>query len=143
YFNVFGDRQDPKSEYAAVIPRFIAAALGGGRPMIYGDGRQTRDFTYVANVVTANLCALSAPTAALGQEFNVACGEETDLLTLLAVLGELAGRAVVPVFAPARPGDVRRSRAEIGRARDILGYRPEVGLRDGLKKTMEWFNQCI
>jgi len=143
YFNVFGDRQDPKSEYAAVIPRFIAAALGGGRPMIYGDGRQTRDFTYVANAVTANLCALSAPPAAFGQVFNVACGEETDLLTLLAILGELAGRAVIPVFAPARPGDVRRSRAEIGRAWNILGYRPEIGLRDGLKKTMEWFNQFI
>ena len=143
YFNVFGDRQDPKSEYAAVIPRFIAAALGGGRPMIYGDGRQTRDFTYVANAVTANLCALSAPPAAFGQVFNVACGEETDLLTLLAILGELAGRAVVPVFAPARPGDVRRSRAEIGRAWNILGYRPEVGLRDGLKKTMEWFKRFI
>jgi nucleoside-diphosphate-sugar epimerase len=143
YFNVFGPRQDPKSEYAAVIPRFIAAALGGGQPMIYGDGRQTRDFTYVANAVTANLCALSAPPAAFGQVFNVACGEETDLLTLLAILGELAGRAVVPAFAPARPGDVRRSRAEIGRARDVLGYRPEVGLRDGLRMTMEWFKQFM
>ncbi len=141
YFNVFGPRQDPRSEYAAVIPRFILAALGKGRPTLYGDGRQTRDFTYVANVVRANLLALAAGPEAGGRVFNIACGEETDLLGLLAILGELTGKAVAADFAPARPGDVRRSRAAIGLAGEILGYRPEVGLREGLKKTLEWFKQ--
>jgi len=141
YFNVFGPRQDPQSEYAAVIPRFILAALGQGQATIHGDGRQTRDFTYVANVVQANLLALQASASAAGRVFNIACGEETDLLTLLAILGEFVGRKPAPIFVPARPGDVRRSRAQIGRAREILGYRPDVSLREGLRKTLEWSKQ--
>lgn len=143
YFNVFGPRQDPQSEYAAVIPRFILAALGKGQATIHGDGRQTRDFTYVANVVRANLLALAAGPEAGGRVFNIACGEETSLLSLLALLGEFTGKTLAPVFAPARPGDVRRSRAEIGLAREILDYRPEVGLREGLRRTMEWHKNLV
>lgn len=141
YFNVFGPRQDPRSEYAAVIPRFIQAALGGSRPTIYGDGRQTRDFTYVANVVRANLLALAAGPEAGGEVFNVACGEERELLALVGALGEITGKKLEPVFEPARAGDVRRSRAEIGRARKVLGYRPEVGWREGLEKTIAWLRE--
>lgn len=142
YFNVFGPRQDPRSEYAAVIPRFIRDALGGSRPTVYGDGRQTRDFTYVANVVRANLLALAAGPAAEGEVFNVACGEEMELLDLVEALGELTGKKLEPVFEPARPGDVRRSRAAIGRAREVLGYRPEVGWEEGLEKTIAWFREA-
>ncbi len=139
YFNVFGPRQDSASEYAAVIPRFITAVLKGGEPVVYGDGRQTRDFTYVANVVQANLKALSAPPGSGGEVFNVACGEETSLLSLLGLLSDFSGKAVSPRFEPPRPGDVRHSRADISKAGRILGYRPSVGFPEGLEKTFEYF----
>jgi UDP-N-acetylglucosamine/UDP-N-acetyl-alpha-D-glucosaminouronate 4-epimerase len=140
YFNVFGPRQNPRGGYAAAIPQFITALLGGRRPTIYGDGGQSRDFVYVANVVDANLLACGAE-AAIGGVFNVGAGGETSLLELLAILGELAGRMAEPVFAPARVGDIRRSYGDISRARERLGYRPRVGLAEGLRETFAWYRE--
>jgi UDP-glucose 4-epimerase len=136
YFNVFGPRQDPLSEYAAVIPRFITAMLEGGSPLVYGDGEQSRDFTFVDNAVDANLRAAEAAGVA-GQAFNVAGGERISLNALLAELRDLMGRDVEPEYADARPGDVRHSLADIGRARQALGYEPAIGLREGLRRTLE------
>ncbi len=142
FFNVFGPRQDPKSEYAAAIPRFIAAALRGEPPVIFGDGLQSRDFTYVDNAVDACLLAARAPAArAAGEVFNVACGERFTLLDLVAALGRLAGRALAPRHAPPRPGDVRHSQASIEKARAALGYEPRVGFAEGLARTFEWFRR--
>ena len=139
YFNVFGPRQDPRSEYSAVIPRFIAALRDGGRPTVYGDGEQTRDFTYVANVVQANLRACTAPEEALGEAYNVACEERISLNELLRLLGGILGCVPDPDYREPRPGDVKHSLADIGRARERLGYRPDVELRDGLRRTVEAF----
>jgi nucleoside-diphosphate-sugar epimerase len=138
YFNVFGPRQDPKSQYAAVIPAFITAALGGSRPVVHGDGLQTRDFTYVQNVVAANLLACEAPEAA-GEAINIACGERVSLLDLLAQIGRITGREVEPEFAPARPGDVKHSLADISKAARLLGYRPLVSFAQGLERTIAYF----
>ena len=139
FFNVFGPRQDPASPYAAVIPRFVTRALAGQPPEVRGDGRQTRDFTYVANAVRALRLAAVAGRAASGQAVNVGCGERTSLLDLLALIGELLGRRVEAVFAPPRPGDVRDSQASVDLARELLGYEPAVRLREGLAATVEWF----
>ena len=140
YFNVFGPRQDPGSDYAAVIPRFIDAHLGGRRPMVFGDGEQTRDFTFVSNAVDANLRAAAAEKAP-GRTFNVACGTRTSLNELLALLREITGSSVEADYGAARPGDVRDSQADISLAREILGYEPAVGLTNGLRTTVEWFQQ--
>jgi nucleoside-diphosphate-sugar epimerase len=132
YFNVFGPRQDPHSAYAAVIPSFLFALLKGQRPVVFGDGRQSRDFTHVANVVAANLAACRAPGAA-GGVFNVAGGQAHSLLDLLALLrANLDCPDLQPLFAPPRSGDVRHSLADISRAREILGYRAAVSLDEGL-----------
>jgi len=136
YFNVFGPRQDPRSQYAAVIPNFIVALLTGEPPTIFGDGEQSRDFTYVENVVEANLLAMDAEVAP-GRVYNVACGERITLNRLYDDLQELIGRDVEPVHTDPRPGDVRHSLADVGRARDELGYAPRVGLREGLSLTIE------
>jgi len=141
YFNVFGPGQDPNSQYSAVIPKFCTAILEDRTPVIYGDGKQSRDFTYVANVVQANLRCLSAPRVAFGEVFNIACGEKTDLLTTLKILGDISGEEVLPVFEPARPGDVRHSLADISKARDILGYTPEVLYPEGLRRTFRDFEE--
>jgi len=138
YFNVFGPRQDPNSEYAAVIPKFIAALSDGGKPVIYGDGTQSRDFTYVADIVAVNLLACERE-AAVGRVINVAGGERHTLLELYAILGELLGNAHEPEFRPARPGEIKHSEADITLARELLGYRPTVGWREGLERTVEWF----
>jgi UDP-glucose 4-epimerase len=138
YFNVFGPRQDPKSQYAAVIPAFITAALEGRRPTVHGDGRQTRDFTYVENVVEANLLACQARNAE-GQTMNVACGERISLLDLLAEIGRITGRDVDPVFDPERPGDVKHSLADISKAESLLGFRPVVSFAEGLERTIDYF----
>ena len=135
YFNVFGPKQDPASMYAAVVPRFITAILAGDSPVVYGDGRQTRDFTYVDNVVRANILACQAPKAACGKTINVACGERVSLLDILEILYDLASRRVPPRFEPARPGDVRDSLADVSRAEELLGYRPSVSFREGLLRT--------
>jgi UDP-glucose 4-epimerase len=139
YFNVFGPRQDPNGPYAAVIPLFIKSILSGQRPTIYGDGGQTRDFTYVDNVVQANLKAAVAPPEAAGRVFNVGNGRSTSLLELLKILNEIMGGRIEPIFAPPRAGDVRDSLAEIGLARRILGYEPAVDLPTGLRPTVEYY----
>ena len=142
YFNVFGPRQDPHGPYAAVIPLFIQAVLSGSSPTIYGDGRQTRDFTYVENVVHANLLAAAAPGAP-GKVFNVGSGDATNLLDLLATLNTLAGTRIEPNFAPPRIGDVRDSLAEISQARQILDYRPVCDLRTGLERTLDYYRNAV
>jgi nucleoside-diphosphate-sugar epimerase len=137
YFNVFGPRQDPASEYAAVVPRFLAAARSGGEATLYGDGEQTRDFTYVANVVEANLLACTAGEAALGRAYNIACGARISLNELLDRIGELVGRPVARRHVAARVGDIRHSLAAIDLAADRLGFRPHVGLTEGLRRTLD------
>ena len=140
YFNVFGPRQDPNSPYSAVIPLFITAMLSGRQPVIYGDGGQSRDFSFVANVVHANLLAADAPDAA-GRTINAADGRSIDLLTLLDVLNRLLGMNVKPQFAPPRPGDVRESRADIALARKLLGYEPQVDFEEGLRRSIDYYRQ--
>jgi len=136
YFNVFGPRQDPKSDYAAVIPRFISALLAGHRPVVYGDGEQTRDFTYVGNVVQANLLAASAPNAG-GTVVNIGGGERVSLNTVLRLAGKCIGVDVEPEYREPRAGDVRDSVADISRAKQILGYAPSIELEDGLRRTIQ------
>ncbi len=139
YFNVFGPRQDPASPYSAVVPLFIAAALEGRAPRIDGDGEQTRDFTYVDNVVEANLRACTAPAAGVaGEVFNVGCGERISVNRLWALIRELARGSVDAVHGPPRPGDVRDSLADLTRIRQGLGYRGEVDLEEGLSRTVAW-----
>jgi UDP-glucose 4-epimerase len=138
YFNIFGPRQDPESQYAAVIPKFVTAMLDGGRPAVYGDGLQSRDFTYVDNVVEANLLASQAEGIA-GRAFNVACGGRYTLLDLLARLNEIAGTKVEPVHEAARAGDVRDSQASIEAAQQAFGYRVTVGFEEGLRRTVDWY----
>jgi nucleoside-diphosphate-sugar epimerase len=137
YFNVFGPRQDPHSEYAAVIPRFVRAAKHGGPATVYGDGEQTRDFNYVANVVDANLRACTAPDEACGRAYNVAGGERISLNGLLEQIGRLTGRTVAVRHEPPRPGDIRHSLADISAARQALGYRVGVGFVEGLRLAIE------
>jgi UDP-glucose 4-epimerase len=138
YFNVFGPRQDPTSQYAAVIPNFISALIAGRSPVIFGDGGQSRDFTYVANVVHANMLAMDA-TEVSGNVYNVACGERVTLNRLFEELRELLGSDVRPVYAAPRPADVRHSLADLSRARAELGYEPSVLLRDGLERAIQHF----
>ncbi|MDQ4082309.1 MAG: SDR family oxidoreductase [Actinomycetota bacterium] len=138
YFNVFGPRQSPISEYAAVIPAFIAAALMEEEPTVYGDGAQSRDFTFVENVVDANLRAAHVPEAA-GGVFNVGCGIETTINELLERIGEHVGRPLTRRYVAARPGEVRHSVADITRARTTLGYDPPIGLAEGLDRTYRHF----
>jgi UDP-glucose 4-epimerase len=140
YFNVFGPRQDPKSLYAAVLPRFIEALLDHKRPIIYGDGTQSRDFTYIENVVQANLLALNAVGVA-GEAFNIACGESVNLQNVLQSLAEFVDQAVHPEYRAPRAGDVKHSLADISKAERMLGYRPVIPFREGLRQTFEYFRQ--
>jgi nucleoside-diphosphate-sugar epimerase len=139
YFNVFGPRQDPQSQYAAVVPKFIVRILAGEPPTVYGDGEQSRDFTYIDNVVDANVAACHANKSALGESFNIACGERFTLLELIDAIGSVTGKVVKPRFEPARPGDVRHSQADIGKAGKLLGWEPRISFRDGLEKTIAWY----
>jgi UDP-glucose 4-epimerase len=139
YFNVFGPRQDPTSQYAAVIPNFITAALKGTRPQVFGDGGQTRDFCFIDNTVQANLKAASTSNKLTGQVVNVACGERISLNQLLAIIGEVTGTTIEADYHPERAGDVRDSLADIGRARSLLGYEPKVDVKEGLRRTVEAF----
>jgi len=141
YFNVFGPRQDPTSHYAAVIPRFIAGIMSGKGITIYGDGKQTRDFTYVENAVRANLKAALAPRAA-GEVYNIACGESITVLELAEYLMRRMGREVDIEWAPPRPGEVRDSLASVTKAVEALGYHPEVDVWAGLDSTVEWFSRA-
>ncbi|HEX7244596.1 MAG TPA: SDR family oxidoreductase [Solirubrobacterales bacterium] len=140
YFNVFGPRQDPQSQYAAVIPNFITAVLEDRSPIIHGDGDQSRDFTYVDNAVDANIRAADAPGAA-GEAFNVACGERVSLNEVVARLGALAGVEVDAVHTDSRPGDVRHSLADISKAREILGYEPAIDFDEGLRRTYAYYQE--
>ena len=141
YFNVFGPRQDPSSQYSGVISRFISALLSGERPVIYGDGEQSRDFTYIDNVVDANLRAAQT-TEGIGEVMNIANGERISLNQLLTVLKDLTGTAEVePEYKEPRTGDVRHSLADISRARKYLGFEAKVGLREGLQLTIDWWKQ--
>jgi nucleoside-diphosphate-sugar epimerase len=142
YFNVFGPQQDPNSLYAAVVPRFVRAMLNGESPEIFGDGRQTRDFTYIDNVVEANLKAISTPAAA-GEVLNIACGEAIQLLTLVDEINRVLATSIKPRFSPARPGDIRDSRADITRARELLGYRGAVSVAQGLERAIGWYRQSF
>ncbi len=138
YFNVFGPHQDPSSEYSAVIPKFISIIMKGESPTVYGDGLQTRDFSYVDNVVVANINSCVAPDAA-GKTFNIACGERISLIQLLKEINDILNTKIPPVFTEARKGDVKHSLADISSARQMLNYNPVVKFNEGLKKTIEWF----
>jgi nucleoside-diphosphate-sugar epimerase len=140
YFNVFGPRQDPNSLYAAVLPRFIEALLAKKRPVIYGDGTQSRDFNYIENVVQANLLALDAVGVA-GEAFNIACSESVNLNAVLQCLAEFSGQRLEPEYQVPRVGDVKHSLADIAKAERMLGYRPVIPFREGLKQTLEFFRQ--
>lgn len=140
YFNIFGPRQDPESHYAAVIPKFVTALLSGRRPVIYGDGMQSRDFTYVDNVVEANLLASRAEGVA-GRVFNVACGGRFTLLDLLGKLKAIIGSDAAPVHEAARAGDVRDSQASIDAAQGALGYHVLVDFEEGLRRTVDWYKK--
>jgi len=136
YFNVFGPRQDPLSEYAAVVPRFITALLEGRPPTVHGDGEQSRDFTYIDNTVAANVLAADAPGVA-GQSFNVACGERITLNAMLEELRSITGSSIQAIHEDPRPGDVKHSLADISRAREALGYEPSISLKVALERTVE------
>ena len=138
YFNVFGPRQDPTSQYAAAIPLFINLLLQGKTPTIYGDGEQTRDFTYVDNIVHGNLLASKAPEAS-GQVMNLATGESETVNTLIAALDRVLGTASEPVYVSERPGDIKFSSANIDRARDLLDFAPVVDFETGLARTVAWY----
>lgn len=140
YFNVFGPRQDPTSQYSAVIPLFIKAMLAGESPTIHGDGLQSRDFTFVRNVIEANLLAATAPGVA-GQVFNVACGQRYTLLDLITLLNEILETQIEPVFDSARSGDVKHSLADISRAANMLNYKVLVDFKEGLRRTTEWYRE--
>jgi UDP-glucose 4-epimerase len=137
YFNVFGPRQDPSSAYAAAVPRFITAYLQRKRPTIYDDGYQSRDFTYVSNVVYANMLAATAGTLQ-GESINIAAGEPRTVLDLLREIAVAFGYSLEPEFVPARAGDIRDSHADITRAREMLGYSPTASFATGLAETVEW-----
>jgi UDP-glucose 4-epimerase len=138
FFNVFGPRQDPNSQYSAVIPRFIDAVLDGRRPIIYGDGEQSRDFTFIEDLVNGVFKACHAEGAA-GEVFNVACGRRISLNNLIDYLRELSNREITPEYTEARAGDVRDSLADVSRAKEILGFSPSVSMVDGLAKTYNWY----
>ncbi len=142
YFNVFGPRQDPTSPYSGVISQFIKALVEGRAPTIHGDGEQTRDFTYVANVVDGVLRAASMPGAA-GQIINVATGGRVSLNDLYRTLGSLAGAATTPIYGPVRTGDVRHSQADIGKAHRLLDYVPSVSFEHGLAVTLDWYRRHL
>ncbi len=140
YFNVFGPRQDPNSEYAAVIPAFFSAAQEGRPAVLFGDGCQTRDFTYVANVVEANILAAAAPPElANGAVVNIGAGQRTSLLKLLELIGDVTGQRLAYTCEPRRKGDVRDSVAGLERAQRVIGYHPGVALKEGLRRTWAWF----
>lgn len=138
YFNVFGPRQDPESEYAAVIPKFVTRMLAGQQPIVFGDGKQSRDFTYVDNVVAGNLAAADAPNVA-GKVLNVACGRQTNLLDLIAAINRVLGTKIEPIFEPPRAGDVYESLADITLARELLAYAPTIDFDEGLRRSIDYY----
>ena len=139
YFNVFGRRQDPNGAYAAVIPKFIGQLLQGERPMIHGDGKQSRDFTYIENVIEANLKACLAPHEAAGEAFNIAYGGEEKLVDVYHILTEALGISMEPEFGPERAGDIKHSRADISKARNLLDYAPDWDFARGIDAAIAWY----
>ncbi len=139
YFNVFGPRQDPKSHYAAVIPKFIKAVLNDKNPIIYGDGEQTRDFTYIKNVVNANILAARTERPLNGEVINVACGKRIDLNQLVEKLNSIIGKNIEPVYEDERAGDIKHSLADISKAKRLINYSPIYDIDEGLKETVEWY----
>src|SRR5579884_2685903 len=142
YFNVFGPRQDATSQYSGVLALFIPAVLQGRRPTIYGDGEQSRDFTYVKNVVDANLLACTAPGVA-GEAFNVACGDRITVNSMLQQINKITGKDISPVYADSRAGDIKHSQADIQRAKERLGYQAKVSFEEGLRHTIEWYRENL
>jgi UDP-glucose 4-epimerase len=142
YFNVFGPRQDATSQYSGVLALFIPAVLENRRPVIFGDGLQSRDFTYVSNVVDANLLACTVAGVA-GQAFNVACGERITVNSMLQLINKIAGKDILPEYAEPRAGDIRHSQADIARATEQLGYQPKVSFEEGLRHTIEWYRRYL
>ena len=140
YFNIFGPKQDPNSLYSAVIPKFIDALLHGHPPIIFGDGEQSRDFTYIENVVQANLLAMSAERVH-GEAINIACGKRTSLNQLLNILKDILGSAQAPIYEETRKGDVKHSLADIRRGKDVINYAPIAEIEVGLEKTVEFFKR--
>ncbi len=140
YFNVFGPRQDPDSPYAAVIPAFVSRMVRNQRPVVFGDGEQTRDFCYIDNVVQANYLAFSAPRLS-GEVVNIACGERTSLNRIIALINRALGKHIEPIYDQPRPGDVRDSLADISAARRVLGYEPLVLFAEGLERSIAWYRE--
>lgn len=143
YFNVFGRRQNPEGAYAAVIPKFIRMLLNGEQPTINGDGRQSRDFTYIENVIEANLKACLAPVEAHGQAFNIAFGGREYLLDIYNFLTEALGVNIEPKFGSDRPGDIKHSNADISKAKQLLGYEPDYDFKRGLEESIEWYKNNL
>ena len=143
YFNVFGRRQDPDGAYAAVIPKFIKQLMAGERPTIYGDGTQSRDFTYIENVIEANLKACLAPKTAAGDVYNVACGGRESLMDIYETLTSALGVDVEPVFAPARLGDIKDSHADITKTKAALGYDPDYDFARGMAEAVAWYRENL
>jgi nucleoside-diphosphate-sugar epimerase len=144
YFNVFGPQQDPTSHYSAVIPRFITSMLKGESPVIYGDGAQSRDFTFVENVIHANiLAATTTNKEAVGKMMNIACGEATSLNDMIEILNGFLGASIKAKYQEARLGDVKHSLADISRAKRLIGFAPKVAFKEGLKKTLDWYRNNL
>lgn len=142
YFNVFGPKQNPSGAYAAVIPKFIKKIIQNESPVIYGDGEQTRDFTYIRNVINLNLLALFSPNKdAINTSYNGGVTERTSLNEMIEILQDISGKSINPIYDDPRPGDVRDSLASISKAKDLLGYNPTVDIREGLELTYDWFKQ--
>ncbi|HET9803483.1 MAG TPA: SDR family oxidoreductase [Candidatus Acidoferrum sp.] len=141
YFNIFGPRQDPSSPYSGVLAKFCTAFLEGAPPVVFGDGEQSRDFTYVENAVAANLLACTAPNAS-GRVFNIGTGSRITLNQTLALLAKLSGVSLETKYEPPRDGDIRDSQADISQARDLLQYEPGVGFEDGLSRTLDWYKEA-
>ncbi|RKI91739.1 SDR family oxidoreductase [Parablautia intestinalis] len=143
YFNVFGRRQDPNGMYAAVIPKFIRQLMDGQVPTIHGDGRQSRDFTYIDNVIEANLKACLAPSEAAGEAYNIGAGGREYLIDVYYDLCKALGKDVEPEFGPARPGDIRDSNADISKARQMLSYDPEYDFEKGINLAIDWYKENL
>lgn len=143
YFNVFGRRQDPNGAYAAVIPKFIKQLLDGDVPTIHGDGRQSRDFTYIENVIEANLKACLASKEAAGEAYNIAYGGREYLIDIFYHLANALGKNIEPNFGPERAGDIKHSNADISKAKKMLGYDPEYSFEDGIRLAIEWYRENL
>src|SRR2546422_758467 len=142
YFNVFGPRQDATSQYSGVLALFIPAILKGHRPTVYGDGLQSRDFTYVQNVVEANLLACTTSGVA-GDVFNIACGDRITVNSMLQQINTIIGKDIAPIYAEPRAGDIKHSQADITKAQEKLGYKPQISFEEGLRRTIEWYRANI